>query len=190
MVKRNKHSQYSDPVGARLKQLRQRNGWSLDKASQATEVSKAMLGQIERGESSPTVATLWKIATGFEVPLSSLIEDNTVDSDIRHGDHKRRIDLGNDKTDAWTPLFPFDPKTGIEVFVIDLPAGHEHLSSPHQAGVTEYIMVLSGQLDIQLDNTWQTLKKGEALRFNAQQQHGYRNKGRGVCSFHNVIHYS
>ena len=42
-----------------LKQLRQQRGWSLSRLAEATGVSKAMLGQIERNESSPTVATLW-----------------------------------------------------------------------------------------------------------------------------------
>lgn len=43
-----------------LKQLRQQRGWSLSRLAEATGVSKAMLGQIERNESSPAVATLWK----------------------------------------------------------------------------------------------------------------------------------
>ena len=49
-----------------LKALRQARGWSLSKLAEETGVSKAMLGQIERNESSPTVSTLWKIATGLE----------------------------------------------------------------------------------------------------------------------------
>jgi len=53
-------------ISVTLQLLRKQRGWSLDKTAAATGVSKAMLGQIERGESSPTVATLWKIATGFE----------------------------------------------------------------------------------------------------------------------------
>ena len=52
-----------------LKQLRQQRGWSLSRLAEATGVSKAMLGQIERNESSPTVATLWKIATEFLILL-------------------------------------------------------------------------------------------------------------------------
>lgn len=55
-----------------LKQLRQQRGWSLSRLAEATGVSKAMLGQIERNESSPTVATLWKIATGLNVPFRHL----------------------------------------------------------------------------------------------------------------------
>ena len=57
-----------------LRSRRAERGWSLDRAAQETGVSKAMLGQIERGESSPTVATLWKIATGFSASLSSFLE--------------------------------------------------------------------------------------------------------------------
>ncbi|PQV67539.1 helix-turn-helix domain-containing protein, partial [Cronobacter sakazakii] len=53
--------------------LRQQKNWSLTQAAQETGVSKAMLGQIERNDSSPTVATLGKIATGFNVPFSAFI---------------------------------------------------------------------------------------------------------------------
>ena len=57
-----------------LRQLRHDRSWSLDRAASECGVSKAMLGQIERGESSPTVATLWKIASGFDTSLSSFLE--------------------------------------------------------------------------------------------------------------------
>ena len=55
-----------------LKQLRQQRGWSLSRLAEATGVSKAMLGQIERNESSPTVATLWKI-TIFNIYFSAAV---------------------------------------------------------------------------------------------------------------------
>ncbi len=40
-----------------------------------TGVSKPMLGQIERGQSSPTVNILWKIATGMKIPFSSFLKE-------------------------------------------------------------------------------------------------------------------
>ena len=60
-------------LAATLKTLRQQRGWSLSRLAEETGVSKAMLGQIERNESSPTVATLWKIATGLNVAFSTFI---------------------------------------------------------------------------------------------------------------------
>ena len=62
-------------IGERLKEIRTNRKLSLDEAARLTEVSKPMLGQIERGQSIPTITTLWKIATGLKVPLSSFLED-------------------------------------------------------------------------------------------------------------------
>ena len=58
-------SAISRSIAHHLQSVRKARGLSLDKTAQLTGVSKAMLGQIERGESSPTIATLWKIATGL-----------------------------------------------------------------------------------------------------------------------------
>ena len=54
-------------IAENLKRIRKENKWSLDTVSDMTGVSKSMLGQIERGESSPTISTLWKIATGLHI---------------------------------------------------------------------------------------------------------------------------
>ena len=51
----------SKDIGEKLKAIRKEMNLSLDTAAKLTGVSKAMLGQIERGESTPTVLTLWKI---------------------------------------------------------------------------------------------------------------------------------
>ena len=48
----------SSMISANLKRIRKEKKLSLDAVSEMTGVSKSMLGQIERGESSPTVATL------------------------------------------------------------------------------------------------------------------------------------
>lgn len=57
-------------IGQRLKAARQNRNMTLDGLAEITGVSKPMLGQIERGQSSPTVNTLWKIATGMKIPFS------------------------------------------------------------------------------------------------------------------------
>jgi len=49
----------NDIVGSNIKQIREERGLSLEKLSRLADVSKSMLGQIERGESSPTINILW-----------------------------------------------------------------------------------------------------------------------------------
>ena len=62
-------------IGEKLKSIRMARTLSLDDTAALTGVSKPMLGQIERGQSVPTVTTLWKIATGLKTPLSAFLEE-------------------------------------------------------------------------------------------------------------------
>ncbi|KTD33058.1 DNA-binding transcriptional regulator [Legionella nautarum] len=180
----------SQHIAETLKKLRQQQGWSLDRAAQETGVSKAMLGQIERGESSPTVATLWKIASGFQTSFSSFIEDFPTESEgmIYRSVQTQRLSHMNEKIYI-TTLFPFDQQLHFELFSIELPPGSEHLSTAHEPGVVEHVIVVSGEIEVLLNNIWQTLQQGDALRFTANQAHGYRNKGSVSAVFHNIIHY-
>ena len=64
-------------VGANLRRLRTRRGLSLERLAQISGVSRAMLGQIELGQSAPTINVLWKIARALEVTFSALISSRT-----------------------------------------------------------------------------------------------------------------
>jgi transcriptional regulator with XRE-family HTH domain len=177
-------------IAATLKSLRRERGWSLDKTAQETTVSKAMLGQIEREESSPTIATLWKIASGFQTSFSSFLEELHIDAKtpIHRTGHAQPLNPVDDKIHV-TPLFPFDPQLHCEIFVIELLPHCTHLSHPHKPGVIEHVIVVSGIIDVLLNGSWQPLRKGEGLRFNANQAHGYRNSTAKKACFHNIIHY-
>lgn len=173
-----------------LKELRSKRGWSLDKTAQETGVSKAMLGQIEREESSPTIATLWKIASGFQTSFSSFLEEFDADrkKPIYRSGQTQQLSPTDEKIKV-LPLFPFDPVLNCEIFIIQLLPGCEHLSSPHKRGVVEHVIVSDGAMEILLNGIWRPLNKGEGLRFNADQVHGYRNTSNENACFHNIIHY-
>lgn len=177
------------PLGDTLRALRKTRGWSLDQTAAATGVSKAMLGQIERGESSPTVATLWKLAGGLHVSLSQLLDPPPTPPDtlLRDAASLRRQPASDAMLVA--PLFPYDPQVGFEVFELTLLPGYARRSEPHAAGVIEYVLVTMGVMEVWLDGAWRPLSSGQALRFAADREHGYRNPGDAPTVFHNVIHY-
>lgn len=177
-------------ISLTLKTLRRERGWSLDKAAEETGVSKAMLGQIEREESSPTIATLWKIASGFGTSFSSFIEDvNTDFKEPIYRAGKLKHLHPQDKKIRVMSLFPFDKELNFEIFIIELLPGCEHLSPPHKHGVIEHVIVTDGVIEVLVNDTWKHLKKGEGLRFNANQPHGYRNLTPETACFHDIIHY-
>ncbi|WP_428606749.1 helix-turn-helix domain-containing protein [Sedimenticola sp.] len=173
-----------------LKQLRQDRGWSLDRAAKETGVSKAMLGQIERGESSPTVATLWKIASGFHTPLSTFIEPTPKEASatvIRVAANLRQQPASDGMLVA--TLFPYEARFGFELYELTLLPGYERLSAPHDAGVTEHVVVVEGEMELLINGEWVALTPGKAVRFAADQPHGYRNRSQAPVLFHNLIHY-
>lgn len=166
-------------IAKNLKIQRHLKNWSLSKTATITGVSKAMLGQIERGESSPTIATLWKIASGFNLPLTIFFEHSTSLNEYIHFKDSIRF-----KT-----LFAFDPILNSEMFEHYIDPHQSHLSAAHNLGVIEDIVVLTGQIEILTNQKWVLLNKGEALRFAADAPHGYRNPTSKLATFHNIMHY-
>lgn len=166
-------------IAKNLKIHRYAKSWSLTKAAAETGVSKAMLGQIERGESSPTMTTLWKIATGFHLPITAFIETQSSANEFIQFREGMRFQT----------IFSFDPELSCEMFVHYLEPKQSQQSAAHETGVIEDIVVLTGQLEILNQGEWQLLKTGDALRFAADQPHGYRNPTDKMVTFHNIMHY-
>ena len=164
-----------------LKTLRHQREWSLSRLAEETGVSKAMLGQIERNESSPTVATLWKIATGLNVPVSTFISPPESDSAPIFDPQQQAMVV--------TPVFPWDPVLRFDHFSITLAPGALSESTPHEEGVIEHVVVISGVLDLCLQGEWLSLQPGEGRRFAGDLAHAYRNSGAQTAHFHSLIHY-
>ena len=157
---------FKSQISHHLKSERQRKGLSLDATAKLTGVSKAMLGQIERKESSPTIATLWKITTGLETSFSAFFSSSPellIQDKVFPEDALMKINT----------LFPYQDDTKIEVFHIELQQYHRQMSSPHRIGVIEHIHVLAGQLNVYFDSQWHLLQPGASIRFFADQPHGY-----------------
>ncbi|TBM18321.1 XRE family transcriptional regulator [Hafnia alvei] len=170
-------------IGKTLRELRQRRGWSLDKTAQATGVSKAMLGQIERGESSPTVVTLWRISSGLQASFSEFLPPQLVDEEPMLSLHHE-----DEAITAQTQL-SFDAQLGYEVLLITLHAACIHNSYAHEQGVIEDILMIDGEIEVQVKGIWQAVTTSKPLRFVADQIHSYRNTSNQAAKFYNIVHY-
>ncbi|WP_080847424.1 helix-turn-helix domain-containing protein [Cytobacillus gottheilii] len=175
-------------IGSNLKDIRRLRGLSLDGCSALTGVSKAMLGQIERGESNPTVTTLWKIAKGLQISFSSLIKE---DPSTIQMIELMSIDpvVEEDGNYRVYTVFPFDPRRKFEVFTIELESGYTHTSQEHTKGVEEYITVMSGVLELDVNGQIFTIYKGNSIKFVADQHHAYKNSGNEVTRFQAIMYY-
>ncbi|MHC1685205.1 MAG: helix-turn-helix domain-containing protein [Clostridiaceae bacterium] len=175
-------------IGSNLKEIRTRRDLSLDNVARLTGVSKAMLGQIERGQSSPTVSTLWKIATGLKVSFSSLIDEENEDLKIINQEEINPIIEDNERMRLY-PIFPFDANKGFEIFTIELEPECNHISTSHNEGVEEYIIVTEGEIEMKINDKSYKLKKGNSIKFMGNRPHEYKNTSTIKGIFQNVILY-
>lgn len=146
----------------------------MDKVAALTGVSKGMLHQMERGETQPTVTTVWKIATGLNISFSSLLKED--ESAVTVATRKDVPDVVEDDGRCKVYLmFPFDPQTRIETFTLVLSPGCSYVSQPHNDGVLEYITVTSGAFSLMVRSERYSLREGEAIRFAGHVEHQYIN---------------
>lgn len=170
-------------IGTHLRTLRHAHGWSMDELATASGISKAMLGQIERGESSPTLVTLWKLTRGFNTPLSDLLPSKL----LMPQNDQQDDELGEQPTVK--TLLAFDPILRFEQLEISLPPECVHQSVAHHNGVVEVVNLIQGCLAVQVgDDTFQ-LNRGDTLRFEADQPHSYINMDGNAVVFINTVCY-
>lgn len=175
-------------IGDRLREIRISRQMSLENVAELTGVSKPMLGQIERGKSTPTINTLWKIATGLKVPLSSFCRQNETQYRLVFPDDENVITEENGQMRAF-PLFPYDPIRNIEIFYIEFDAGVQHSSERHADGVEEYVSVVHGTLEMVIGQERVILNEKQSIRFRADVPHSYNNCSKDQCTVYNMIFY-
>lgn len=164
-------------VGANLRRLRVKRGLSLERLARASGVSRAMLGQIELGQSTPTINLLWKISRALAVPFSTLV--TAASSRVATVLRGKGAKLLTSADGAFTSraLSPFNAPRNIEFYELRLAArGAEHAEA-HAPGTTENLVVSRGAMEIRVGKSKHELAAGDSILFDADVAHSYVNLG-------------
>ena len=179
-------------IADNLRALRQGLNLSLSEVSERTGVSKSMLGQIERNESSPTISTLWKIATGLQVSFTSLMERPEQGTRIVRESEVTPVINDHGRFRLY-PVVPAQADRSFELVDLELIEGAVSESSPHADGTEEIVLVYQGELEIVLgekaDERY-AIPAGSVISYRADQPHIYRNLADGVTRAAMVINYA
>ena len=176
-------------IAVNVRQIREQKSLTLDKAAAVTGVSRSMLAQIEKGEVNPTISVLWKIANGYKVSFTSLVESReTPVSVIRQEDTAVLAEDGGRYLNY--PVFPFSEKTLFETYRIVIQRGGTLSAQPHLKGTEEYITVFSGQVEIVVNEDHFKLSEGDSIRFGADVPHSYHNVGVERVQLSMLIYYN
>lgn len=156
----------------RLKEARKAQGLPLDAIANLSGVSRSMISQIERGESSPTISTLWNLTRALNVDFAGLLdqkeEGNRIDV-LRASDVPTIDNVGTGCRIAI--LSPPQEAGGHEVYDISFQACGALKSEPHARGTTEQLAVLEGRVGVISGTTTSELTAGDTARYAADLPH-------------------
>jgi transcriptional regulator with XRE-family HTH domain len=154
-------------LGANLRRLRVRRGLSLERLARASGVSRAMLGQVELAQSTPTIHVVWKIASALGVPFSALLSDSTRSRTSILRAERARVLTSADGSFVSRALFPAHEPRKVEFYELRLAAHGVERAEPHAAGTTENLVVTSGSLTLYVESERFVLEAGDAAFFEA-----------------------
>lgn len=175
-------------VAENVKAIRTKKRLTLDAAAALTGVSRSMLAQIEKGEVNPTISVLWKIANGYKVSFTSLVENGQQEVAVLRQAETKPLAEDEGRYVNY-PLFPFDDEHLFETYRIHIKPGGQLSAQPHLEGSEEYITVFAGQLRITVDGQDYELSMGDSIRFHADVAHAYQNPGTEDTELSMLIYY-
>jgi transcriptional regulator with XRE-family HTH domain len=177
-------------VGPRVRTLREGMSLSLRDLAERSGVSAPMLSQVERGETSPTLAIASRIAAGLELSLSQLLRLDEGDGvTVVRAD--QRLLGGRARGHRYEVLTPPVPGQRAEVSLHTIAPGAT-TGGPddppiHEPGSRETAVVTAGRLRLVCDGAAHDLEEGDAVTFDADLPHHFENPDREQVRFLAVV---
>lgn len=177
-------------ISERLKKIREERGLSIRALGRLSGLSANALSVIERGLSSPSVSTLYKISTALEIPVTAFFEETPSQQDVVliKSNERKRIPLHRG---LWEGLGGEQFEGTVEPFMVTLEAGTSSGRFPMAHSGHEFVFCLRGELAYEVGETTYSLESGDSLLFSAAQEHKWHNPGKNVtnaliilCGFH------
>jgi transcriptional regulator with XRE-family HTH domain len=176
-------------VGPRVRALREAMGLSLRDLADRSGVSAPMLSQVERGETSPTLAVAAKIAAGLELTLSQLLRlDEAQHVVVIRAGERRAARRDGHRVEELTPPLP-GQRADVSSHTLGPGAATGGAGDPpmHEPGSRETAVVLEGSLTLFVDGARHELAAGDSVTFDADLPHHFENEGDEATRFLAVI---
>jgi|SRR5680860_92701 len=168
------------PMGPRVRALRDAMNLSLRDLAERSGVSAPMLSQVERGETSPTLAVAGRIAAGLELSLSQLLRLDEGDgvAIVRTADRRTGASNGGHRYGVITPPLP-GQRAEVSEHTLGPGAATGGPGDPpmHEAGARETALVTAGAVRLVCAGVPHDLREGDAVTFDADLPHHFENPG-------------
>ncbi|MGU3537042.1 helix-turn-helix domain-containing protein [Methylobacterium sp. A54F] len=168
----------SGQLGKTIQRLRKAYNLSLSELAEQSGVAKSIISQIERNETNPTLATIWRLSQALDVSIERVLATGDEEPFIERSSRSdtpilvsedgrvRLAIIGWIKTVEWLQWYEVSADSGG---VLD--------SDPHQRGSVESLSVSEGCFEVEIGGVVQRARAGETLRYRCDRPHTVRCTG-------------
>ena len=167
----------SGHLGKTIQRLRKAYNLSLSELAEQSGVAKSIISQIERNETNPTLATIWRLSQALDISIERVLaaDDEPFVEIVSRADTPvlvsedgkvRLAIIGWMQTVEW-----------VQWYALEAEPGGELDSEGHQRGAIECLSVLDGVLEVEVSGRSQRVEGGSTARYRADRRHVVRNVG-------------
>jgi transcriptional regulator with XRE-family HTH domain len=162
-------------VGPRLRSFREQQGYSLRALAERCGLSINAISRIERGENSPTVSSLHRLAYALSIPITDFfLEPSRKAALLVRKGYGQRYDRACFAVEQLSMGFA---NKDIEPLLLEIQPECDHAHKPLSHEGEEFVYCLEGAVEYCVGDEIYRLQAGDSLLFEASQQHFWRNAG-------------
>ena len=176
-------------LGSRVKLFRHQTGITLEELAVQSGVSRAMLSKVERGEKSPTLSVVARIARGLNIGLSTLLGAEPDQADVAVIKVSKRQSFRDPESGFERQvLSPTHIDSGVELVLHRIPPGKSSgVLLPYSVPTEKYLVVQEGQVTVYINETPHALETGDSMYFELKAPYRFVNEGDTPCAYYLAI---
>lgn len=164
-------------IGPKIRRLRSRRKLSLQQLSDRSDVSTAAIHKVEQGTMVPTITTLLKLAAALDRPVSYFVDEERSTPPyvvFTPAAERKPIYTSHRGIDLEGVSGPYGQYL-VAAAVAEVAPGASSGDSPLRHAGEELILMLSGSLEVDVEDRTFRLDRGDSVHFHTDHEHRWRN---------------
>jgi transcriptional regulator with XRE-family HTH domain len=179
---RDANSDLGRSLGPLMRQARKHQQLTLQQVAERSDLSVSYLSQIERNLLTPSVGTLKRIALALDIPTGQLIAPGSGAARamvaVLRRNHRKRVAFPQSNS-VYELLMPDFRRRVSALWLTAEPGAQSGPAQSHEG--EDIVIVLQGQLSVEVADHWYELKAGDSICFNSELPHRWSNRRKQVA---------
>ncbi len=163
-------------LGTRIRALRQSRRLTLRTVADRAGVTESFLSQVERDVTSPSIATVGRIAHALDVSIAQLFAEEPITGRVVRREARRRVAYPGLK--SIDEFLTANMAGRLQVIMSTIEPGGGTGEEPYSHDSDEEVVVIiAGVLDLWVADEHYVLREGDAIQFPSRLPHWNMNRG-------------